>query len=281
LRGAQFALESIDDVRAVLEDEPDSPEGAVAALDRLYAQGARVLIGVLREELSAAIAIRAQALGIEAWLVAPTHGVAGTGPRVHLAGPTVESRAEAIVRVTALVRGNEPLHAALLATTPPTEVRDLVARALADRGIASSPIAIDEIAAHGAAGAINVVLGTFGREARSSFARAAARSPSRWIFEARAAAPGSAGVWVGLAAGAGLASFVPEYCTRAGEAPEELVLVAYDAARRAVAQIRNEAPPTNTLLAADRALVWAEVDEHGAITRASEGGAPAAVVRCP
>ena len=37
----------------------------MAALDRLYAQGARVLVGVLREDLSAAIAIRAQALGIK------------------------------------------------------------------------------------------------------------------------------------------------------------------------------------------------------------------------
>lgn len=281
LRGVQMALEGIDDVRSVHEDEGESPEAAVAALDRLYAQGTRVVVGVLHEGRSAAVAIRAQALGIDAWLLAPTHGVAGTGARVHLAGPSSDARAEAVQRVVGIVRGNEATRIALLSERPPTEVRDAVARELGTRGAAWTAVDIEEITARGAASAINVVLGTYGREARAAFARGAANAPGRWIFEARAAAPESAGVWIGLAAGPAFTAFLSEYCMRMGEPPEELTMLAYDAARRGVAHARNQTNEPATLLALDRAMVHAWIDARGDIVRASEGGAPAAVVRCP
>ncbi|MEI8255981.1 MAG: tetratricopeptide repeat protein, partial [Deltaproteobacteria bacterium] len=244
LRAVQFALERVDDVRTVPEDEGDSPEAARAALDRLYAQGTRVVVGVLHEDLSPAVAIRAQALGIDAWLLAPTRGVEGTGARVHIAGPTVDARADGLLRELRAMRQGGRGRVSLLASPPATEVRQRLERALSDASVPWTDVGVDELSAQAAAaGGLTVVLGTVGREARTVFARAAARGPSRWLFEARAVAPSSPGVLVGVAPGPGFAAFLPEYCLRVGEPPDELSLLAYDAARRGVAFARGEREP--------------------------------------
>ncbi len=280
LRAVQFALERVDDVRTAHEDEGDSPEAVTAALDRLYAQGTRVVVGVLHEDLSPAVAIRAQALGIDAWLLAPTRGVEGTGARVHLAGPTVDARTEALLREVRALRQGAAGRVSLLASSPATEVRQRLGRALSDASIPWAEVGVDELSARGAGGGgLAVVLGTLGREARSTFARAATSSPSRWLFEARAASPASPGVWLGVAPGPGFAAFLPEYCLRVGEPPDELSLLAYDAARRGVAFARGDRAEPVALLALDRPLVAARMDTaRGA---PPTGEIPAAAWPCP
>ena len=280
LRGVQFGLEHADDVRTLHEDEGDSPDTAVAALDRLYAQGTRIVVGVLHEDLSAAVAIRAQALGIDAWLLAPTRGIEGAGTRVHVAGPTVEARTEAVMRQIRAMRAAAP-RVSLLSAHPVTEVRAQLEHALSEQSIPWVDVNVDEIAARNGGGGLQVVLGTYGREARGVFARAAEHTLARWLFEARAAAPGSAGAWIGLAPGPAFATFLPEYCLRVGEPPEELTMLAYDAARRAVAVAHNEHTMPPALLAMDRAMTFATITANGAVESAGPDGVPAAAMACP
>jgi hypothetical protein len=277
LRGVQFALEHVENVRTVPEDEGESPDTAVAALDRLAGQGARAVIGVARDDLSAAVSIRAQALGIELWLIAPAEGVEGAGARVHVAGPSVSARADALV-AAARAHG---ARATLELPTRSWDVHERLERQLAAAGIAVTRNRVDDLTPQITAGGLHVVAGLFGREARAAFNRAAERAPTQWIFEARVALPGGEGTWVGMLPGPAFPSLLATYCERIGEPPDEFALMGHDAARAVVSAMRGD-PAMPTALDPSRTLVAAVVSRSGPTNEGpTNGRLPAAASRCP
>jgi hypothetical protein len=265
LRGAQYALEQVEGTRVIPEDEGDSPAAIAAAVDRLAARGVRAIVGVSREDLGPAAAIRAQALGIDLWILAPAPGVESTGPRVHLAGPIADARAGALANAMPDAAGG----VTLLFAEDAGDVADRLERLLTAAGISVRRAPLDTATRSAPERGAQVVLGTPGREIRAALARAAERAPTRWLFEARAALPGSAGTWVGVRAGPGFAALRATWCARVGEPPDELALLAHDAARAAVAR-------DTPVLAPDLALTAATV----APGRAVPADAPAAAARC-
>ena len=281
LRGVQLATESLDAVRPVPEDEGETPVEAIAALERLHALGATIVVGALREDLGDAVAERAEALGIEVWILAPGRSSASSAPptaHVHRFGPDVATRTEALVSaVRALlpnaVRAGASSTVTVLAAPPLTPVRAQLIARLNHVGIQVRAATVHAASVPPSAGWV-VAVGTFGREARGAMARAAQRSPTRWIFEARSVAAGTDGNWVGLARGPGFDAMSNAHCLRAGEAPDELVSLAYDAVQASVAAARSHDRP-ETVLAADHAVVFQGREANGADETL------AANVRCP
>jgi hypothetical protein len=281
VRGVQYGLEDAPGVQTLAEDEGDTPTAAAAALDRLAAHGARVVIGVVHAEFSAGVAIRAQALGIDLWLVAPARGVAGAGSRVHAAGPELEARVEALADA-ARARG------ARVTLVTPGEAGELESRvqaALTAAGVGFTRATAEASGLHGAApGGLHLVLGAYGHEAQTAISRAAEHAPARWLLEARSALPGASGTWIGVRQGAALAELLPRYCARLGEPPAELSLLGFDAARAAVARVRAQPAPPRAL-AAGWPLVLGVSEPPGAGERAQTGASPderpAAALRCP
>lgn len=273
VRGVQFALEGIANVRTAVEDEGRSPAAAVAAFDRLVAQGARAVVGVSRAESSAAVAIRAQALGVDIWLLAPARGVEASGARVHLAGPPIEERIAEFARA-ARARGT---HVTLVA---PEDRSDwmLLSEALTAVGVDSVRVEPEALARRRAGrDEVFLVTGEYNREERAALSRVIERAPPAWLVDARSALPGAAGTWIGVRPGPALAALLPHFCRRNGEAPTEFELLGYDAARRAAAFARSQAPPECTL-----ATGWPLATRLVPADAASAPpDAPAAAARCP
>ncbi len=62
------------------------------------------------------------------------------------------------------------------------------------------------------------------------------------MIDARAGAPGTPGVWVGVRAAEGFAAFHARFCGLTGRPPGELALLAHDAAQALLQQHRGEVP---------------------------------------
>jgi hypothetical protein len=262
LRGVQYGLEPLAGTRVVPEDEGDSPEAVAAAVDRLVAHGVRAIVGPSREDLAAAAAARAQSLGVDLWLIAPGDAEE-RGERVHLAAPALDARARAL----AAALPERSAGVTLLAAEGADALQSRIERLLPGATVASA----NDDARRGGNGGRNVrvVLGAFGRESRTAFARGAERAATRWLFDARAPMPGSAGLWVGVRPGPAHATLLTTWCTQVGEAPDELALLAHDAARAAVAHLRQE-----------RALPSALAPDFALASGLAPSG-PAAAARCP
>jgi len=274
VRGVQYALEGEQNVRVVTEDEGLTREDALGAIDRLQAAGVNVVVGVSREDHTPALAIRAQGLGLELWLLAPGSGIERTGPRVHLAGPTLDARVEAIAAAVRTRARNVTLIAPSDTGDLRTRLRELLARDGASVTLQSADDTTRiAVPAQGAA----VVAGSFASEARASLVRATQRRSERWWFEARSVAPSTHGTWIGVAPGPALAALVARYCERLGEPPNELTLLAFDATHAALAAQRR-AVPAPRALAPRWPILSAMVDSD---TPAAGALRPAGAMTCP
>lgn len=295
LRGAQLALERLPNVRIAVEDEGTNTEQTAAAIDRLASQRARAILGPTRDELAAPAAIRAQSQGISLYLLAVPPDIGSTGALVRAAAPSTSARAEAIARATG-ANGRSP-RALVIAATDADKIAEATEDALLQLGIGASR------AVFSGTGAIphrdnmtSVFVGDPGREARLLIARSLRRGRGRWVLDARSALndytpsadenapadPRAIGPWVGVRAGEGFDPLLAAWCARYGESPDELALLAHDAALRAYEAIRrapNGPALTMPALALDPqlALVSATIAANATWTSAM----PAAAARCP
>lgn len=273
VRAAQYAIEQFQNIRLVPEDEGNAPASVAAAVDRLVHHGARAIVGVSREDLAAAAAIRAQSLGVDLWLIAPSDGIEATGPRIHRAGPEPNTRTNALAR--AIPRNATSV---TIVNVDEGEIPSQLERLLSSNG--RTVTRTRELPAphrNGHISTVHLVTGTAGREFRTALARIAERAPTTWIFEARSALPASAGTWIGLPPGPAFPSVLTTYCERTGEPPEEIALLTHDAIRAAVAFLRRQ-PPLPTALAHGESLVSVTIE---ASNQTPAQTIPAAAARCP
>lgn len=265
VREAQLALAEERAVRILVEDEGVTQHDALGAFERLAAGGALAVLGPTQEELSAAVARRAQARGVPVWLLAPHEGADAMGPLVHPAGPPPGERAVALA--AQVRRAGARVAWEAVASGGDASAFELRAReALALAGVTVT-------APDGGPLGLHLVAGPVGPVAGSAFAARARAQPGRWFFDARSARPGTAGVWVGLAANEGppFDAHLGRYCDVAGEPPGELGMLAYDAALEALRALRPAAPAPGPLLAhpwiVRAALVTAEEPSLAAARR--------------
>jgi hypothetical protein len=189
------------------------------------------------------------------------------GALVHPAGPAPGERA---VLLAAQVR-RAGARVVWEAPPEPGDARAFEARVREALGLAGVTVTAPE----GGALGLHLVAGPVDPAAGALFTMRAAQAPGRWFFDARSARPGTAGVWVGLAAsdGAAFEEHLGRYCAVAGEPPSELGMLAHDAAVEALRALRPAARAPGSLLARP----W--------VLRAATAGAPeaplAAQRRCP
>lgn len=295
LRGAQLALERVPNVRIALEDEGTDPTQTAAALDRLFAQGARAVIGPTRDEFAGPAAIRAQSLSIPLFLLAVPPAIESTGSMVRVAAPTSTARAEAIARAV-VANGRSP-GALIVASTESDRIAEAAEDALLRLGISATRAVFDGVGPVPRRDGVTVVfVGDAGREARLAIAHSLRHRSGRWVLDARSAmhdvTPSSEdssdlsdtraiGPWVGIRAGDGFGAVLQTWCARFGESPDEFALLAHDAALRAVAALRRAgSPPLHTpapALDPQLSLVVGTVTANAEWT----SSLPAAAARCP
>ncbi|MFO0610720.1 MAG: hypothetical protein U0324_46590 [Polyangiales bacterium] len=236
LRAVQIALEGERAVEIETADEGATREEAVAGFDRLAALRVAAVIGPATEDHAAAVAARAEASGVDVMLVAPHLDAPPASGHVVLAGPALRDRAVALAGAVRQ-RGT---HVRLVAA-PGTE-RDLFTARLRE-SLARASVGVAAGEGAGGAGELRLVVGPWGEEARASLAERARAAPGRWVFDARRADVGAPGVWVGVAAAdeVAVAGFRARFCELTGAAPDELSLLAWEAARAVAARVRARA----------------------------------------
>lgn len=295
LRGAQLALERVQNVRIALEDEGTDPAQTAAALDRLFAQGARAVIGPTRDEFAGPAAIRAQSLSIPLFLLAVPPAIESTGSQVRVAAPGTTERAEAIAHAV-IANGRSP-RALIVASSESDRIAEATEDALLQLGVGAARAVFDGTGAVPRRdGVTTVFVGDPGREPRVLIGRSLRNRRGRWVLDARSAihdfapsaddtnAPSDSraiGPWVGVRAGEGFDAMLRAWCTRFGESPDELALLAHDAAIRAAESLRRPgSPPLETpplALDPQRALITGTVASDAPWTPSL----PAAAARCP
>jgi hypothetical protein len=295
LRGTQLALERAHNVRIALEDEGTDPAQTAAALDRLFAQGARAVIGPTRDEFAGPAAIRAQSLSIPLFLLAVPPAIESTGSMVRIAAPSTTERAEAIAHAV-IANGRSP-RALIVASTESDRIAEATEDALLQLGIGAARAVFDGAGPVPRRDGVTVVfVGDPGREPRLTIARSLRSRRGRWVLDARSAmhdfapsaddanAPSDAraiGPWVGVRAGDGFNAMLQAWCARFGESPDEFALLAHDAAIRAAESLRRQGSPALATpapaLDPQFALVTGTVASDAAWTPAL----PAAAARCP
>ncbi|MFO0562116.1 MAG: ABC transporter substrate-binding protein [Polyangiales bacterium] len=295
LRGAQLALERAHNVRIALEDEGTDPAQTAAALDRLFAQGARAVIGPTRDEFAGPAAIRAQSLSIPLFLLAVPPAIESTGSMVRVAAPSTTERAEAIAHAV-VANGRSP-RALIVASTESDRIAEASEDALLQLGVGATRAVFDGTGLVPRRDGVTVVfVGDPGREPRLAIARSLRNRRGRWVLDARSAmhdfAPSSEdssaptdaraiGPWVGVRAGDGFNAMLQAWCARFGESPDELALLAHDAAIRAAESLRRAGSPALATpapaLDPQLSLVTGTVASDVAWTSAL----PAAAARCP
>lgn len=294
LRGAQLALERVPNVRIAIEDEGTDPSQTAAAIDRLFAQGARAIIGPTRDEFAGPAAIRAQSLSVSLFLLAVPQGIESTGALVHPAAPSTLDRAEAVARAVVAV-GRSP-RALIIAPSTADPLAEATQDALLQLGVGASNAVLEGTNVPRRDGVTLVFVGDPGREARLAIARTVRSRGlrSRWVLDARAAMhdfaaapddpaapqgapndPRTPGPWVGVRAGTGFHTALRAWCARFGESPDELSLLGHDAAIRAVEALRRSGAPS-LALDPQRALVTGTLAANDRWTNAL----PAAAARC-
>jgi hypothetical protein len=233
LRAVQIALEGERSVEIETADEGSTREEAIAGFDRLVALHVAAVIGPAVEDHSVVIAARAEAAAVDVYLVAPHLDTELATGRALTAGPPLRDRA-ATLAAAVRQRGTR-----VRWTAAPGSERDLfssrVRESLARASVAvSDPVNLSPTELH-------LVVGPWGEEPRAVMAVRALGASTRWVFDARRATPGTPGVWVGLVAADATAveAFRARYCELAGAAPDELSLLAWEAARRAAARARG------------------------------------------
>jgi uncharacterized protein YecT (DUF1311 family) len=295
LRGAQLALERVHNVRIALEDEGSDPAQTAAALDRLFAQGARAVIGPTRDELAGPAAIRAQSLSIPLFLLAVPPAIESTGSMVRVAAPSTTDRAEAIAHAV-VANGRSP-RALIVASTESDRIAEASENALLQLGVGATRAVFDGTGLVPRRDGVTVVfVGDPGREPRLAIARSLRNRRDRWVLDARSAMhdfapssddssaptdPRAIGPWVGVRAGDGFNTMLQAWCARFGESPDELALLAHDAAIRAAESLRRQGSPAlatpTPALDPQLSLVTGTVASEAAWTSAL----PAAAARCP
>jgi hypothetical protein len=239
LRAVQIALERERGVEIEVADEGETREEALAGFERLAALRVQAVIGPSAEDHAVVVAERAEALGLELILPAPHLDEAPMGRHVVLAGPALRDRVVALVGAVRQ-RGTR----VRLLTAPGTE-RDVFTTRLRESLARASVTVLEGTGAVGA-GDLRLVLGAWGEEARATMAERARVAPGRWLFDARRANAGTPGVWVGLVPldDVEAARFRARFCSLTGTAPDELSLLAWEAARTWAARARGrEAAP--------------------------------------
>ncbi len=308
LRGAQLAIDTIGtvqrvNVRIVLEDEGDSPTQISAAIERLFRQGVRSVIGPTRADFAPSAAIAAQSMGVNLYLPNAAPGVEQTGTLVQRVGANFDERASLLASSMAHV--GHSARVTVLTSTLTELLADRCEDGLQERAVAYQRMTWDGPTLHQSFGNPVLVAGIFGAEARASIAEHSARSRFLWVIDALAArgdrvetssahhersdhsehgsTPSrsdlrSVGVWVGLRAGVGFAPMLQRFCARNEESPDEFALMAHDATVRAALGGAGAAV-LGPLLALDPSLVLV-----GAQIRANlqwNDSMPAAAARCP
>lgn len=235
LRAVQIALEGERSVEIETADEGTTRAEAAAGFDRLAALRVSAVIGPASEDHAVVVAARAEAAGVDVFLVAPHLDDAPAGGRVTFAGPPPRDRAVALAGAVRQ-RGTR-----VRWTAPPGAERDLFATRVRD-SLARASVAVSDPVSL-APGELHVVTGVWGQEPRAVMAERAAAAPTRWVFDARRANAGAPGVWVGLAAVDDVAvrRFHARFCELTGTAPDELSLLAWEAARALAARVRGRA----------------------------------------
>lgn len=292
LRGAQLALERVPNLRIAIEDEGADPAQSAAATDRLFAQGARAVLGPTRGEFASSAAIRGQSLSIPVFLLADAPAIESTGAQINVATPTTAARAEAITR--AVVTNSRSPRALVIAPASSYSLAEAVEDALLQSGVSASDTTFDGALVPRREGVTRVFVGDLGREPRLAVARALRnpRNQVRSVLDARAAMgddvsvrddaapavsdPRTPGVWVGVRAGPGFDALLREWCARFGESPDEWALLAHDAAIRAAAALRRQGAREPALDAA-LSLVAGTIVADAPWTSVL----PAAAARCP
>jgi hypothetical protein len=294
LRGAQLALERIASIRIALEDEGTDPSQTAAAIDRLFAQGARAIIGPTRDEFAGPAAIRAQSLSVPLFLLAVPPAIESTGTFIRAAAPSTADRAEAIAHAV-VTNGRSP-RALVVAPLSADPLAEATEDGLLQLGVSASHAIFEGTSVPRRDGVTLVFVGDVGREARLAIARAVRTrgASSRWVLDARSAMhdftaspddPGAGqgspsdartpGPWVGVRAGPGFQATLRAWCARFGESPDELSLLGHDAAVRASEALRRPGAP-QLALDPQRALVTGTVAANARWSDAL----PAAAARC-
>lgn len=233
LRAVQIALEGERSVEIETADEGSTREEAVAGFDRLASLHVGAVIGPSVEDHSVVVAARAEAAGVDLFLVAPHLDAELGSGRVLTAGPPLRDRAVALAAAVRQ-RGTR-----VRWTAAPGSERDLFAARVRE-SLARASVAVSD-PTNLAPAELHVVVGPWGEEPRAVMAERARAAPTRWVFDARRATAGAPGVWVGLVAAdeAAARAFHARYCELTGAAPDELSLLAWEAARRAAARARG------------------------------------------
>jgi hypothetical protein len=233
LRAVQIARAAERSVEIETADEGATSAAAAEGFDRLAARGVAAVIGPAAEDHAAAVAPRAEAAGVDVWLLAPHLDAAPENSRVVLAGPPLRDRAVALAAAVRQ-RGTR----VRVVASPGTE-RDLFAARLRE-SLARASVSTAE-GMGGPVGELRVVIGPWGEEPRALLSERARAAPTRWVFDARRATPGGPGVWVGLAAldAPAVTAFHARYCALTGAPPDELALLAWEAARGLAARVRG------------------------------------------
>ncbi len=295
LRGAQLALERVPNVRIALEDEGTDPSQTAAAIDRLFAQGARAIIGPTRDEFAGPAAIRAQSLSVPLFLLAVPPAIESTGSQVRAAAPSTALRAEALAR--AVVSNGRSPRALIVASADSDRIAEATEDALLQVGVGATRAVFDGLGPVPRRDNVTVVfVGDPGREPRLAIGRSLRQRRGRWVLDARSAihdfAPASddtsapsdsraIGPWVGVRAGEGFEPMLTAWCARFGESPDELALLAHDAAIRAAESLRRPGATgaSTPALALDPQLALTA----GTVAADAPWSAslPAAAARCP
>lgn len=232
VRGVQLAVSGHRAVEVAMADEGQTAASAVAAFDRLVAQQCDGIIGPTQEGFARAVSLRADAAGVEVHLLAPyVDAVDQPGGRVRLAGPSARDRAVALAAAARRVGTRVSFDAAQGGGAEEflgrlRSVLQLAGVAVVERG----------------EGMPRLVVGPLDQERRTRAAALARRGATRTVIDARAGAPGTPGVWVGVRAAEGFAALHARFCGLTGRPPGELALLAHDAAQALLQQHRGEVP---------------------------------------
>ncbi len=259
VREVQLALEGAQATDVVVADEGSTPAQTASAYQRLASAHVAAIIGPSQEESARALVSRTDLAGVPMYLLAPFADARET-QTVHLAGPSLLSRT---TQIAAYVRSGT----VSLVTPQGDNDGEFVTRL---RG--SLTLLGVTVRTGGTTSERRVAAGPFGTEALRTMALSSGHSPLSWIYDARASQPGALGVWVGLHGGPDFDNHLTRYCALAGEAPGELGMLAYDAARAALASARGGSG-TNVL-----ARGW---EVSVTVVTADGEGTLAATARCP
>lgn len=263
VREAQLALREDRASQVIVRDEGASVEDVGDALEWLIRQQPTAIVGPSQEELSRAVVARAALLaeaGVtvpEIYLLAPHEG-ATESATIHLAGPSIADRAVPLVAAVRQ-RGTRVVWGASRRALEPNDIEwassseyGAHVRTLLEH--AGVTVVRDTPDA-----ALHLVVGPINQESASMLGASSGAAPTRWIFDARSALPGMAGVWVGLRAGGGFDAHLAMHCAASGTPPRELGMLTYDAATMILARARGEAYDSAQRVIASRGGVSAAV----------------------